>query len=147
MRAPFQVLVILYRRTRDGLRFGVLRRADAGWWQFVSGGGEDNESPLQAAVRETREEVGILADGSLLALDSKATIPKACFPAAASWGPDVYVVPEHCFAVEVGDRELLLSGEHTEARWLSYEQAASLLKWDSNRNALWELNERLRLQD
>jgi dihydroneopterin triphosphate diphosphatase len=143
MIAPFQVLVIPFRRIPAGLEFAVLRRSDAGWWQFVAGGGEDDESPAQAAERETREEIGIAADSRLLKLDSMATVPKDCFAAAASWGPDVYVIPEYCFAVDVGDNELALSGEHTEMRWVSYEEACRLLKWDSNRNALWELNERL----
>jgi dATP pyrophosphohydrolase len=144
MRAPFQVLVIPFRHTHAGVEFAVLRRSDAGWWQFVAGGGEDDESPVQAARRETKEEIGITADGSLLKLDSMATVPKDCFAAADSWGPDVYVIPEYCFAVEMRDNKLVLSGEHTEVRWVSFEQAWGLLKWDSNRNALWELNERLK---
>jgi len=54
------------------------------------------------------------------------------------------MIPEHCFAVDAGGSTITLSNEHTECRWLSYEQAFSLLKWDSNRTALWELNERLK---
>ena len=27
--------------------------------------------------------------------------------------------------------------------WLSYDEAIKKLKWDSNKNALWELNYRL----
>jgi dATP pyrophosphohydrolase len=53
------------------------------------------------------------------------------------------VVPERCFAVDFGDKPVLLSEEHTEYAWLDYEQARKRLKWDSNRNALWELRERL----
>ena len=54
MRAPFQILVIPFRRTAAGLEFAVLRRSDADYWQFVAGGGEDDETPLQAARREAR---------------------------------------------------------------------------------------------
>ncbi len=144
MRAPFQILVIPFRRGTTGDEFAMLKRSDAGWWQFVAGGGEGEESPAQTAARETEEEIGIDADGRLMALDSKATVPKNGFAAAASWGPDVYVIPEHCFAVDVGGRVLALSSEHTELQWLPYEAATALLKWDSNRNALWELNERLK---
>ena len=36
-----------------------------------------------------------------------------------------------------------LSEEHTEFRWVSYELVLGLLKWDSNRNVLWELIFRL----
>lgn len=144
MRAPFQVLVIPYWHTAKGYEFAVLKRSDTGWWQFVAGGGEDDETPLQAAVRETKEEIGINAAGKLMKLDSCNTVPKDAFAAAEAWGPDVYVVPEYCFAVETPDNEFALSGEHTEMRWASYDEACRLLKWDSNRNALWELNERLK---
>jgi hypothetical protein len=39
-RAPFQVLVIPFRRSADGeLEFCLLKRSDMGIWQFVAGGG------------------------------------------------------------------------------------------------------------
>lgn len=141
MRAPFQVLVIPFRSTGPALEFAVLKRSDAGFWQFVAGGGQVGETPLQAARRETAEETGITGD--LRPLDSQATVPKDCFRAAESWGEDVYVIPEYCFAVPVVGEDIRLSSEHTEYRWVPYERACSLLKWDSNRNALWELNQRL----
>ena len=142
MRAPFQVLVIPFRRTPAGPEFAVLKRSDAGYWQFVAGGGEDGEAPVQAAQRETKEEVGI--SGDLTPLDSLSTVPKECFAVADFWSKDVHVVPEYCFAIDVGAREISLSWEHTECRWVDYVEAFGLLKWDSNRNALWELNERLK---
>jgi dATP pyrophosphohydrolase len=42
---------------------------------------------------------------------------------------------------------IVKSREHTSYRWLSYDEAARLLRWDSNKTALWELNERLRRGD
>lgn len=143
MRAPFQVLAIPFRRTATGLEFAVLKRSDADYWQFVAGGGEDSETPVAAAQRESMEEVGI--SGEVIELDSLSTIPKDCLAASDSWGEDVYVIPEHCFAIDAGSSDLSLSFEHTEFLWLSYGRAERLLKWDSNRNALWELNERLRV--
>jgi len=143
MRAPFQVLIIPFRRGANGYEFAVLRRSDTGWWQFVAGGGEDDETPVQAAQREISEETG-LADRGLMKPDSCNTVPKDAFADAEAWGPDIYVVPEYCFAVDAGDNELVLSSEHTGLRWVSYDEASRLLKWDSNRNALWELRERLK---
>jgi dATP pyrophosphohydrolase len=144
MRAPFQVLVIPYRRVETGIEYAVLRRHDSGFWQFVAGGGEDRESPRDAALRETKEEIGIAHSDRSLKLDSMSTIPKNVFASADSWGSEIYVVPQYCFAIDVTGFQLSLSHEHTEARWLDYEQANALLEWDSNKNALWELRERLR---
>ena len=120
----------------------MLKRTDGDYWQFVAGGGEHDETPVQAAERETREETGVA--GEMIPLDSMSTVPRDCFPDGGSWPDDVYVVPEHAFAVDTGGRGFALSHEHTEIRWVTYEQAHNLLKWDSNRTALWELNERLR---
>ncbi len=141
MRAPFQVLVIPFRRTASTLQFAVLKRSDADYWQFVAGGGEFGETPIQAAQRETKEEIGITGD--FTQLDSLSTVPKDYFAAADSWGENVYVIPEYCFAVHASNVDICLSAEHIEFQWVSYEQAYSLLKWDSNRNSLWELNQRL----
>jgi dihydroneopterin triphosphate diphosphatase len=142
MRAPFQILVIPFRRTAAGTEFAVVKRSDANYWQFVAGGGEDGETPEQAAERETREEAGIA--GEVVPLDSFSTVPRSCFAAGDSWGHEVFVIPEHCFAIDAGNGDITLSEEHTECRWVPYEQASRLLKWDSNRTALWELNERLK---
>jgi len=102
---------------------------------------EEGETPIQAAQRESLEEIGIA--GELMPLDSMATVPRDNFAAAHSWDDNIYVIPEHCFAVSVGSDDIQLSSEHTEFQWASYEQACSMLKWDSNRTALWELNQRL----
>ena len=144
MRAPFQIPVLPYRKTRTALEYAILRRSDAGYWQFVAGGGEDAETPLEAAKRETEEEIGIARNSYYTLLDSKNTVPKDNFVAASSWDPDLYVVPEYCFAVGAENNAIVLSSEHTEYQWADYDSAQEKLHWDSNKNARWELNERLK---
>jgi len=57
-------------------------------------------------------------------------------------------VGTRAFAARVRDDfTIAISPEHTSYRWLSYDEAARLLRWDSNKTALWELNERLRRGD
>lgn len=34
--------------------------------------------------------------------------------------------------------------EKREFKWCTYDEAIKLLEWDSNKTALWELNERLK---
>ncbi|MBL4684803.1 MAG: NUDIX domain-containing protein, partial [Nannocystaceae bacterium] len=86
-RAPFQVLVLPYRRAKDGLEVAVFRRADYDVWQFVSGGGEAGESPETAARREVAEEAGVSTTGiittEIIALDAMTTIPGCWFRAWA----------------------------------------------------------------
>ena len=145
MRAPFQVLVIPYRRTPAGIEYAFfyLESLSLGdFWQGEAGGGEDDETPLQAARRELNEETGLPVDTPLIELDSMATIPA---PQAAGmlWGPDVLVVPEYAFGADAGEQEIIISHEHKEFRWVDYPTAQELLRFDSNRNALWELDYRL----
>ncbi len=142
-RAPFQILVIPYRRTPEGLRYAVLRRRDIGIRQFIAGGGEDQESPEEAARREAFEEAGIPPDAPLLRLDSVASIPVMHFRERHLWGPDRYVIPEYAFGIECSDENLSISDEHTEYQWLDYRGADERLRFDSNRTALWELDRRL----
>jgi dATP pyrophosphohydrolase len=63
-RAPFQVLVLPYRRRPDGaLEYALFQRADSGVWQAIAGGGENLETPEAAAARERLRELnGLLTD-------------------------------------------------------------------------------------
>ena len=61
MRAPFQILAIPYRVTPE-LQFCVFHRADIDQYQFVAGGGENDEKPVDAAIREICEETSINTD-------------------------------------------------------------------------------------
>ena len=144
MRAPFQILAIPFRRGTGELLYCVFHRADHDQWQFISGGGEDEETPEEAAVREIQEESG-LAVPSLLRLRSVCCIPTDIFPKryVENWPQDTYVIPEYAFGFECTD-SILLSREHLECVWLTYEEAKARLKWDSNRTALYELDCRLK---
>lgn len=43
----------------------------------------------------------------------------------------------------VTEEMLVMSSEHKEYKWVSYSEAFEMLKYDSNRTALWELKTRL----
>ena len=145
-RAPFQVIVFPYRFTASGeIEYAIffrqtLRYGD--FWQAISGGGEDDETPLQAARRESGEEGGLSPETEFIQLESLATIPA---PQAAGmlWGPDVLVVPEYSFGAHAAGQQIVLSPEHVCFRWVDYDTAQELLRFDSNKNALWELHYRL----
>ena len=144
-RAPFNVMVIPYRNTKEGqFEHALLKRTDAGFWQGISGGGEDNEIPLEAAKRETYEETGIAMDSDIIQLDTMHSIPVTVFAVGDLWGKDVYVIPQYGFGVSANNQQIVLSHEHTEYKWLKYEQAYDLVEYDGNKTVLWELDRKLR---
>ncbi|HEX8395696.1 MAG TPA: NUDIX pyrophosphatase [Longimicrobium sp.] len=144
MRAPFQVLVLLYTWTVDGKpRYAVLRRADLGVWQPVAGGGEDEETPAQAAGREAWEEAGLPLGTELISLGVVGRVPVTEFRDRAHWPPHLETIPEHAFAAPISPAALRLSAEHDAIEWMDYASAAARLHWPSNRAALAALHQRL----
>jgi len=60
------------------------------------------------------------------------------------WGEDLYIVPEYTFGVCVdGAEDMKLSHEHNELRWDNIEDGMKMLKYDGNKTALWELNQKV----
>jgi dATP pyrophosphohydrolase len=146
-RAPFQVLVYPYRKTENGqFEYALLKRADAGYWQAIAGGGEDDEIPMKAARRETLEETGILPISDYLQLDTIEPVPVTEFRDSHLWGDNIFVIPQYCFGVSAQNAQIVISREHTEYKWFSYEEAQKSLKYDDDRTALWELDRRLKGQ-
>ena len=143
-RAKFQVLIIPYRIDANGqTQYLLFKRSDTDDWQWIAGGGENEETPEQAACRELFEESNIYNATDLIRLDSVASIPAIHFADFHFWGNDVYVVPEYAFGIEIKNEEIYLSKEHRDCVWLDYEKAQKHLKWDSNKTALWELHSRV----
>lgn len=143
-RAPFQVLLFPFRavNSASGPKYAIFRRSDLKCWQGIAGGGHIGESPEEAARREALEEAGIAALVRIIKLDSTVTLP-VVYVSGFHWGPNTLVIPEYAFGAELDYCDLRLSAEHTEYKWVTYVEASRLLEWDSNKNALWELNYRL----
>lgn len=97
-------------------KFLMLKRsATKNWapscWGLPSGKIELNESPLEAVIRETREESGIILENP-----DYLHILFVKFKEAER----IY----HVFKKEVGEiPEVLLSDEHTEYRWFTPEES------------------------
>ncbi len=143
MRAPYQTLVFPYIKDKDhSFKYCIFKRKDTKVWQAISGGGEDGETPMKTAKRESKEEANIPAINKFFQLDSTASIPVEAIRGFL-WGEDVLVIPEYTFGVEVKDEIIDLKDEHVEYKWGTYEEVRGKLKWDSNKIALWELNHRL----
>lgn len=136
------MLIFPFVREKGVYLYAIFKRRDLKFWQGISGGGEDKETPVEAAKREVFEEAKIEKSSKFIALDSMTTIPIANV-GNYKWKEGVFVLPEHSFGVEVFSKDLKIGKEHSAYKWLSYEKAEQLLKYDSNKTAFWELNYRL----
>jgi dATP pyrophosphohydrolase len=139
-------MVFPFRRAPASIEYAVFRRSDSLVWQCVAGGGEEAETPLRAAQREALEEAGIPTSSRYFQLRTETRVPVSCIhvSARAHWPRDLYVIPNFAFATEVEDStEIELSREHTTFIWCGFEEAHEKLRYDDNKTALWELNERI----
>lgn len=139
MREPYQILSIPYRIVDGTPLFCIFRRADSSYWQFIAGGVENGETTIETAKRETIEEIGV-EPKNIKQLTCIAYVPAEVIAESRRqhWNKNVYVIPEYSFAFEC-DLEPVLSNEHSEYKWLTYDEARKLLKWDSNKVAMYEI--------
>jgi len=143
-RAQYQVLVFpYYMKKNNRPLFALLKREDLHIWHGVGGGGKIGEALLDSVKKEAFEEAGIPHNSKFTQLSSITFIPVTAM-AGFVWGPEVPVVPEYSFGVEVKSQNLRLSFEHTEYDWFSYKGARRRLHWESNKTSLWELYYRIK---
>ena len=57
---------------------------------------------------------------------------------------DMYVIPENIFATELEHEEVQLSSEHTAYKFMTFKECLKHLKYDSNKTALYEVNEKIK---
>ena len=144
MRIPKQALIIPYRINNKKIEYCLFKRKDLKIWQWISGGAEDFDTNiLETAKRELYEETQI-TDVKIEKLEIKTQIPVVNIVKGFVWGEDVFYSEEYAFSVDINNKQIKLSDEHEEYQWLNYEKAKELLKYDSNKNALWELDVKLK---
>ena len=145
MRLPKQVLIIPYRIKDENVQFCIFKRKDLEFWQWISGGVEDFDENLYAAAkREIFEETGVDSNLELTQLECITKIPVVYIVKEFRWGNDIFYADEYSFSVKFDNIDIVLSDEHSLYSWMSFEEAKKLLKYDSNKSALWELNEKIK---
>ena len=131
----------VYRKTKKGILFLILKRAKTKiyehLWQGVAGKIEKGEKAWEAAIRELKEETR---------LD-----PKRIFVADhvsrfyETHGNRVNLVP--VFGIEVDSDLVLLSSEHSEYKWVEYDDAYSHLVWNGQKKGISIVNEMVTSND
>jgi dATP pyrophosphohydrolase len=144
-QAPFQIVVFPFCINEQGICFALFRRGHESHepWQGIVGSGLDSETPLEAAQRETFDEVGLMPSARFIDLETVAMIPvvELC---GFQWGPHMPLLRVYAFGVSADTIDLAPLGQFTEVRWCNVDSARAEVKSDSSRTALWELHYRLR---
>ena len=149
MRQPISVLVYPARCDNGRWEYLLLRRVPMpklgfeSFWQGVTGGLEEGETPWQAAVRELSEETGFVD------IRLKDVGYSYSFPIWKEWrhmyAPDAKDIVEHVFVACVNPSQApSLSWEHDEYQWCSLQEAMSLLTFPGNITGLRRCDEYLR---
>jgi dATP pyrophosphohydrolase len=145
MRRDIQVECIVFRWNGSEYEFLLLKRIPekGGFWQPVSGGVEDDEPLLVTAFRELKEEADLSTS------DFLAVIPDVHyfeFDQHYLTGEPIPIVKEYVFGVEVSLDAIVSIAknpepEHEEFKWVPFEQALELLKWENNKDGLRKLQD------
>ena len=137
-KIPQSVLVVIYTPAADVL---LIRRADAGTWQSVTGSKDfEGESWSETAIREVKEETGLEAlDASLTLTDWALENVYEIYQAwRYRYPPEVSHNIERVFGLALPSRQpiQLSPSEHTEFKWVPWQEAADLCFSPSNAEAI-----------
>ena len=125
-----QIDSYIYRFTNDGPVYLMLKRSLGKYyehlWQGVAGKIEKGETAVQTILRELKEETG-KKPLKIFAADHIASFYNAKEDI-------IQVVP--IFGIEVENSEVQLSEEHSEYKWVLFEEALALLTWKGQKEGL-----------
>jgi len=110
------VCAYIFRRDAGAVRFLILKRKGSympGVWQQVSGAIAKGESPVDAILREIREETGNFPV-TLYSADMVETFYEPTFNC-------IEMIP--VFVAEFVRAEIALSDEHSEYKWVTVPEA------------------------
>jgi dATP pyrophosphohydrolase len=122
------------RSSKNGFEFLQVRRSKGdfmgGTWQSIYGQSVDGETPVDAVLRELKEETGLVPD-ELYRLDQVSVFYIATTD--TMW---------HCipFCAIVSRQQLIvLNDEHEDSRWIHESEAEKIFMWNDNREAIHDI--------
>ncbi|WP_034762111.1 NUDIX domain-containing protein [Rossellomorea vietnamensis] len=124
------IAVVLLKKVDDQHKVLLVKRAESvlkDEWCYIGGGIEGGEKAWEAAYREVEEETGI----TNLSLYSANTFDRIY----SIEGNYIYIAPVFVGFVP-GKQEVALNEEHSDYRWLSFEDAMGIVSLPGNEEVL-----------
>ena len=138
---PYCISAYVICKTAEGPLYLLIRRCGKylpGTWQMISGGIENSETAPQAAMREIKEETGLIPY-ALYSADAVETFYMQS-------NDKITFVP--VFVAFVEDKKITLSAtEHDAYEWLPFEEAKNKLVWSEQRRVINQIHESCVLKD
>ena len=121
----------VFRDTNDDLEFLLLKRSGKviypGLWQMVNGKIKAGEKAYQTALREIKEETGIVPERLWV-------VPKVD-SFYSHENDNIMLLP--VFAAKFNFfSKVIISEEHSEFKWVNVAEAKALLAWDGQRQSV-----------
>jgi 8-oxo-dGTP pyrophosphatase MutT (NUDIX family) len=118
---------VIFRRDK-GVKY-LLLHYPAGHWDFVKGNIESGEDEIETVIRETEEETGIsdlkILEGFREEISYKYKRNNELIHKEVVF-----------YLAESGEKNVKLSYEHVDFKWLPYDEAMKTLTYENARNVL-----------
>ena len=131
----------VYINTNNGILFLLLKRSKTKMyehlWQGVAGKIEKGEKSWETAKRELYEETGLIPKNMFIA-DHVSKFYEAK-------DDRINFVP--VFGIEVNTKEVVLSDEHCDYKWVTLNEAIDQLVWTGQKKAIKIVNDMILSND
>jgi dATP pyrophosphohydrolase len=122
----------VFRKSGNDIEFLLLKRSDEdelypGSWQMVSGSIDENEKAYVAALREIKEETGLIPLKFWVVPNVNSFYNQV--------KGKIIMIPVFAALVERSSK-VILSNEHSEFKWKKKEEAKKMLLWKGQRNSV-----------
>ena len=133
MRKQKSAGIVLFRNISNENEF-LLLNYPQGHWDFIKGKVEQNETPHETAIRETKEETGItnieFVDGFEESVEYDFRFKKEDIHKKVIF-----------FLAKTNEKNIKLSHEHNDYLWLEYNDALKKTTFENAKNVLTKANE------
>ncbi|MFO7445522.1 MAG: NUDIX domain-containing protein [Ignavibacteriaceae bacterium] len=121
----------IFRESDKGIEFLLLKRSEKeiypGLWQMVTGKIHEGEKAYEAALREIKEETGLVPERFWVAPNVNQFYSHE--------GNYISLMP--VFAAKAGNKfDVIMCDEHCDCKWVTPEEAKKLLAWPGQRKSV-----------